>query len=371
MGGYMTLTLNGKIHRGWLTNSHVVGPADSAHKNVIRGYDICGVSINDSDDDPVKAQTHWMAIKDVSATSKDIEDEIGYLEAREEHLRTEIEEKQSIGKKTIVEANAIARVRNDLPLLRSALNICSTLPHPMGKPLFSTGRALSPSNQILDIAFVSLPEADLSMRSKWETCMSDNILPGRNDPRFFRKLPQDFGVDRMSYANPPRILDTGPLILGGWYFKIGRTTDLTAGICHGTEAYINIDKEKRTKYDANWIRGTHETHGYSKENITLSAYISQGTVSMSTERFSDAGNSGSFIIDHLGRVCAQLRGSQHSPTDSQPEIRKHRRGGYGARIGLVTSMDRIIDAVSKMTAPRDSTTGLPNRPGAVLDVRLP
>ena len=73
-----------------------------------------------------------------------------------------------------------------------------------------------------------------------------------------------------SYRNPPAITGIGPLRKGNSYFKIGRTTDITTRICHGTEAYVNLGG-MRSKYDTLGRRGAYEDVGYTTEYVILSS----------------------------------------------------------------------------------------------------
>ena len=89
------------------------------------------------------------------------------------------------------------------------------------------------------------------------------------------------------------------------------------------------------------------------------------------------------IVDSSGQVCAQLWGGIHGSNDCptgkrgaiittydppEQEMGKYRKM-YRSRIGLVTPMHRIIEAIDMMTAPIDPDTAHPiTGKGAVLKV---
>ena len=100
--------------------------------------------------------------------------------------------------------------------------------------------------------------------------MANNELPDREDRRFYKGLPKDFGRPDMVFGGVARIVDFGPLIKGDWYFKDGRSTDIITLICYGTEAYKYM-ADTRSKYDGNWVRGNYEECGYTAEYIIVSA----------------------------------------------------------------------------------------------------
>ena len=367
LGGYMSLAFDGKVHRGFLTNSHVVEPAAMAETRVITRYITEGVSIQSSSADPVRSKTQWMAIKDFEATKSDI------LEHRQLHMRRMAEaektreEYQEIGRRHIVKDNIINNSRRELQSLAGLPQIYGQMPRPIGSVLFATGWALSPSKHILDVAFVSVPSSDQAL---WNHCVLDNELPNGKDSEFFGRLPQNLKSPEV-YSDPPRITGYGPLIKGNWYFKIGRTTDLTSGICHGTEAYISLGGI-RSGYYSTWKRGAFEDVVYTEESIIISAPEKVTGGRIETQDFCASGDSGSLIIDADGQVVAQLFGSLHGccerPKPNNPLDKGEDKGvTYYSQTGMVTPIDRILEAVKMMTAPRDAE-GRQTGEGAILDI---
>lgn len=371
LGGYMSLTRGDKVFRGFLTNSHVIAPAERAGTELTRRFEVHGVTLQDGVEDKIRSKVHWMAIKDIYATRKDIVDERTYHQRSLADAIAKKEENEEIGRKVIVETNTINNSRRELHLLDKVSPICDRMPEPMGSVLFATGRALSPSTHILDTAFVCIPSSD---KYKYDACGTDNHLPSNNSSSLAGKLPNDYGSTQR-YNNPPQVIGFGPLIKGNWYFKRGRTTDLTAGICHGTEAYISLGGDRR-KYNNSWEKGRYEAVGYTEETIILSAGLEVSPGREDLKNFSEPGDSGSLIIDHHGQVVGQLFGVVHGccePPDQStagtvPDLSaKTANKGvyYASRTGLVTPIDRILEAVKKMTIPRDAS-GRQIGEGAVL-----
>ena len=371
LGGYMTLSIAGETHRGFLTNSHVVAPPEDASAELKKRYDLFGVSLDDDLLDPVRTNIHWMTIKDIDATKDDITRQRESLLDTAKELEATINAYREIGRDHHAQERRLRAVAKRLDAIVTATQVCSTMPRSMGRILFSSGRALSARGYILDTAFVKVPEADPVM---WNHCLDRNRLPKSTAAGLFKKLPKDYccGTDGREdiYLEPSAITGIGPLVKGNWYFKIGRTTDITTGICHGTEAYVNMGGT-RSKYDTVGRRGEYEDVGFTTEYVILG---SQTKGDEAAHPFSDSGDLGSFIIDHNGQVVAQLFGFMKGHCGPSPTIDYDvkRRGNigtyYASTTGLVTPMDRIVEDIELITAPKNLTTGQRTGPGAIIDV---
>ncbi|MCJ1403246.1 hypothetical protein MMC11_006469 [Xylographa trunciseda] len=137
----------------------------------------------------------------------------------------------------------------------------------------------------------------------------------------------------------------GSIELGKWYFKIGRTSGITAGLCHGIQTDIR---------EGQGYRNLQSDHPYAmgrkctRELIVLSYDADFDRYVDDLERvrqsnFSEPGDSGSFIIDGDGDVCGLLYG-EHT-------------GLCGRRddcvAGLVTSMDEVRASIAFKTRTPD------------------
>ena len=371
LGGYITLSIAGQTHRGFLTNSHVVAPPEGASAELEKRYDICGVSLDEDPLDLVRTKVQWMTIKDIDSTKDAIKERRESLLNTAQDLKATIAEYEKIGRDHRTQDRRLGAIGETLDSINSATRICSSMPRAMGAILFSSGRGLSATGHVLNTAFVKISEADSAMLNH---CLKSNKLPKSTAAGLFKKLPGDYshktdGKEGI-YLQPSAITGIGPLLKGNWYFKIGRTTDITTDICHGTESYVNLGG-MRTKYDTLGRRGAYEDIGFTTEYVILG---SQTNADEEAHPFSDSGDSGSFIIDHNGQVVAKLFGFIKGMCGPSPSLDYDmRKGGnigtnYASPTGLVTPMDRIVKDIELMTAPKNLSTGQRTGPGAVLDL---
>ena len=354
----MTLNIAGQTHCGFLTNSHVVAPPEGASAELKKRYDICGVSLDNDPLDPVRTRIHWMTVKDIDATKHAIKKERKACLDTAQDLEANIAECEEMGRNHRAQDRRLDVIRKGLDSTDSATRLCSSMPRAMGDVLSSTGRGLSATGYIRDTAFVKVPEADPTM---WNHCLDSNKLLKSTAAGLSKKLPGDYchrtdGQEDV-HRNPSAITGIGPLLKGSWYFKLGRTTDIITGICHGTEAYVNLGGGvMRTKYDTLGRKGAYEDVGFTTEYVILGSQTKTDEREGGAHPFCDSGDAGSFIIDHNGEVVAQLFGFIKGMC------------GPSSPAGLVTPMDRIVKDVELMSAPKDVITGQRIAPGAVLDV---
>lgn len=247
------------------------------------------------------------------------------------------------------------------------------MPRMLGRVLFSTGRTYSAQINILDFAFVRIPPDSTDL---WNQCANGNQLPRADDGGLYKNLISDFslpddvtkeeGAEYLRdnrYMEPPKIADLGPLVKGEWYFKIGRTTGVITGICHGTEAYVKLGGT-RVRCDGFGVRQGIYTANYTEEWVIMnSRHKNVRTVA----KFSDAGDSGSLIIDRMGNAVALLFG--YIPGFCGPDNAEAGVGAYyGGETGLVMPMERIEENLRLMTQVKNDDTGVIEKAGATLDV---
>ncbi|PGH16801.1 hypothetical protein AJ79_01445 [Helicocarpus griseus UAMH5409] len=151
--------------------------------------------------------------------------------------------------------------------------------------------------------------------------------------------------------------DFGRLEKEGYYYKVGRASGVTAGVCHGGLACCN------------WRGRDSELYDHAGRPITLSKDYTEEFVIMSkTKRraeyeqhsFSDGGDSGSILIDLEGKVCGLLYGSLSGRFSSGSSTKYD----Y-ANAGLAASMPDILALIRLRTQVKDSD-GEVVVPGAVL-----
>ena len=151
---------------------------------------------------------------------------------------------------------------------------------------------------------------------------------------------------------------------GRWYFKVGRTTELTSGICNGVEAWVKpsnqhtlfdakgavkeirrsgrileTDQDGRLVYDENGKpkeKAGGKAYYYSSEWVIINGSIDPESFRTQQE-FCAPGDSGSLIIDEAGGVAGILWGELTGFCGP----RDRRRPYVGA--GLVTCIEDAKD----------------------------
>lgn len=167
LGGFVTLTIGNKIHKGFLTTHHVVQPpsnSTNAEPTTIRHAARYGYSYFSASHQP-RLDVHFFAVKDAIATREDLESSIESLYRDIKYFRT----KQVVGREEIIN-----RIHATINSYQNMLEKVRTMPKTLGRVLVSSGRAIDggSSKHILDWAFVELDDGP--QRDQVFNC---NILP--------------------------------------------------------------------------------------------------------------------------------------------------------------------------------------------------
>lgn len=129
---------------------------------------------------------------------------------------------------------------------------------------------------------------------------------------------------QQSYMDPDDRLESqgfSELIKDQWYFKVGRTTAITTGICHGAKVILRTPGTGEIIIDRTQYGKTGRSHklsepvGYVEEHIILNSSSGEGfhmqqiqrqkrldEIGIFSEDFCQPGDSGALIIDSQG--CA-------------------------------------------------------------------
>ena len=329
LGGFVSLDLGHSLYRGFLTNHHVVCPLEppplAAFLNQY-GY-------RDITTDP-KTAIQYPAKSDLTATIEDHEKKC----SDEQQQIMQIEE--SLERFTMQEKTPPQRLSNLHQAYKAMkekadkiTEVTDTLPFIIGDVRFSSGQSLGENKTIMDWAFVQIPSSTM-----WTP---QNKLVGRENPviaesRYLyplANLTYPFEDDPPSYAN-----GWGTIQKGEWYYKKGRTTGVTAGICHGTE--VEVGRAGQVRWDENGRECVLEA-GSTQELIIMSKRktLTEG----STDSFSLPGDSGSFLVDCEGRVAGLLYGEFTGYVGPAGNQRLY------INSGLVMSMDEVVKSVEKKT----------------------
>ncbi|KAL8823216.1 MAG: hypothetical protein Q9191_006063 [Dirinaria sp. TL-2023a] len=416
LGGYVSLKQSNQIQRCILTTSHVVQPASTISKAHTDSYLKSGVNLptlsNDNMQDPRRSNVHTMAIKDINATRSAAQKTIARIhrtraeqQAMERELYNRLKQQEEAkpereqsdlahlfqhslkmepipvgslvraeedkihqemkGRDTSLLDIRISGLKKATDYANSILAICNSMPRTIGKVYYASGAGLSAAGQTLDFALVAPDPNDKDLLNHAAT---DNYLPPR--PAFEGKEPQDFECLAEDYTYPEQVRGVGSLVKGEWYFKKGRTTGITVGVCHGTETYVRMAAGHRTKYLANGTKDPsfNPYPSYTSELMIVTSKTRE-LKDPSSRAFSQPGDSGAMVIGvagtvdglNVGFVCGLCgpaihpdifttgeRGSREGEIDSDKSD-PTKVTEYAAPCGVVMSMDVVQDHL-RMTA---------------------
>ena len=266
---------------------------------------------------------------------------------------------EMIGRNTRLAEQRIEVAKKHAQAPQRIIDICRTMPRPLGRVLYSTGRGLSHGGSILDLALVAI---DPAHQAFYTHSGSNNELPQPGDmPK--GSEPDSFVGLAGSYGPPKKPLSFGKISKGGWYFKKGRTTDITVrylprhrGVCQACGSSIEI---RRAVDQAGRINFTHIRQSWSSLRPRNETLVEHSRANPATI-FVEEGDSGAVVIGQRGDMDGLLFGSicglcgprnLDAPPASEfekmeefidvDEGSKHLRTWYGENCGLVTSFDVI------------------------------
>ncbi|MCJ1463688.1 hypothetical protein MMC07_002297 [Pseudocyphellaria aurata] len=366
LGGFFKLKCGSHWDHGFLTNYHVVKPPDSSPQSVKEAADLYGTQYRQGlENDPTKTSVDFFAVKDVEASRDKCDSIISDCREELDTYATAALRREEVGLEprpglehqivTVKEKEKRAKLHEE-KLLR--------LPIKLGNVLVSSGRAWSVHKRILDWAFVAMDDNSVN-RDIWKSLVK-NQRPHQGARGMYKHLPEDYDIRGRNYdvGDPPAdIAGFSSLQMGEWYFKVGRTTGITTGICHGTKIILNMSGTKdvtgvRTRYDKSGkFLGPDESVNFIEEYQIINAM--KGT--HSAEDFCQTGDSGALIINNLGEVAGLLFANY----TSQMGPLNQRRGWYHGA-GIATTMPDVLESIAMRTTPRDSAGNQIGPPGQLL-----
>lgn len=336
-------------HRGILTTAQVVEPPSTTAASVKQQANREGIPYKDEDSKLTITNVQYPAQKDIEATRQGNDTQIM------NNLKG-LRNLEAMGKETGYEPNCedIEMAKLKLAKLGSLVPILERMPIHIGRVLISSGKAISATNNSLDWVFVEL---------------DDQIFdsPGRNLLPLYHlsavKIPTVI-TQTVSTEGGNHIYDFSEVKKRHWYLKVGRTTNVTTGICHGTEVYCNIIGAKhRTRYDETNMQPTLVEVDYTEELVILNREVGEWIDEQSD--FCQPEDSGSWLIDSNQEVAGLLFGSITSLCG--PLNKNRPTSGPYVNAGLVTSMAEVQKSIAAWTTPRDSN-GTPTGPPGVLSL---
>ncbi|OJJ46187.1 hypothetical protein ASPZODRAFT_133190 [Penicilliopsis zonata CBS 506.65] len=285
LGGFFTLSHDGSTHHGFLTNYHVVRPPTSANESVKEKYDRVGTFFSENSE---FSEVICFSPRDCRAVSRHLSKYHEELQASWNNFKDEIAIRQEAGAR--VSTGLQMRhdcAREDIEICGKKQDIVSKMPRTLGKVLISSGKGTS-RGRIVDWAFISLDQSDFQR----------NIMP---DTRHFNGPFEGDSHPRFQIKSGYPLTDFGDLVKNEPVFKVGRTTDLTGGICNGVKQLCHWKAADRRRYE----NGEEVQLGdITEEFVIVGQRKSAGR--MEQEIFAENGDSGSILVDASGSVCGLL-----------------------------------------------------------------
>ncbi|KAJ5955497.1 hypothetical protein N7501_009776 [Penicillium viridicatum] len=285
LGGFVELRYDDRAHFGFLTNYHVVRPI--AHTPFRDEVDRTGISANFPPDDQNATIIESIAQMDRDRTLANIQHHRESLASQKARIEETIELRLLAGE----EPREASRQRlQDLDVADASLiqtqNVVKSMPYVLGKVRFASG-LLVHDKRFLDWAFVELTtEAQ-------QRYFRPNIVPDipRKQGPTSNNLLSGGSVTFLPRPNSS-ITQFGELQTDEYYFKKGRTTDVTGGICNGAKS---VCQWKGRRYD---IDGAE---------ISMATHITEEYVITGVDGdFLEDGDSGSFVISADRDVAGML-----------------------------------------------------------------
>lgn len=204
------------------------------------------------------------------------------------------------------------------------------MPIRLGRVLASSGRTVDSNRRILDWAFVELrdPKANEHMGLN----LLPDLAPALQPSRYVKTE-----VEFISSA----VTTIGTIKPGEWYFKNGRTSQITAGVCNGVTAHCQWADSDKPRYDIAGDEVKSPTGAETKELVVLNKTRHVSAVHQAN--FCLPGDSGSWVINAQGALCGLLFAEATGwcgPSDD---------GSVCITAGIVSCMSTVSESVRAKT----------------------
>jgi hypothetical protein len=310
LGGFASLRIGNNCHHGFLTCHHVVAPLNASKEVDCRGFRYIDAAHR-------KPEIGYLAPEDVQETE-------GCLKVCRQQALDALESIRSrvlAGMRDTPKAKA--NQEEILDSCNQKLARISQMPLSLGRVLLSSGKTVcsresSNRARILDWAFVEIREYQAKENTEFRNVM----------PKVPWSLSNEYQVKIVKGEDRP-LSGLKGMEPGQWYFKQGRTTAITTGLCNGLEVYVS---QSGTRYDLDGNL-VEPRPGYTEEWVILGKKRStEGTTEVP---FCEPGDSGATIINSSGEVCGILYG----------EITGLCGRNMYVRAGLVTCMTDVVSSM--------------------------
>ena len=329
LGGYVTLTQGGKVHKGFLTNYHVVRPSGTEERLDRFGCTLLHPPAKD-------IQIESLAGMDRDATMFNIEQRLKTMNRQIEDFSIKIEEQEKIGARPLpMLKERIEECECAISDLRDKHEVVLKVPRLMGKVATVSGQSIL-GRRIMDWAFVELP--DEAAKEYFKPNKMFHAPPG-NMPHL---SDISFGVP---ITEGKLLNQVGQLEKDQFYLKLGRSTGVTAGICNGALACCNWQGRDRARlqHDGQQVA---LSPGLTEEFVIINKKVGQSNSQQMP--FAESGDSGSLVINIDGQVCGLLYGAI-SGFYGPPG-----QGKYYSNAGLAMDFTELSNSIKLRTLERGS-----------------
>jgi hypothetical protein len=378
LGGYVRLQQGPRVHHCIMTTHSAVRrheyEADEASRIDADRYGWTYFNLSDSPD-WAKAWLQFPAKIDTEATKKDCRDALKMAQKELEEVKRELE---LVPGSLLTDAGITDgdRIEREVVTAQKQMVIADKLSMGLGRVLVSSGRHIGPKSKerrhmpldhvhwelasdeapYLDWALIELP--------KWDPKWSKERTRAPLHKELGHHAPINYAIFR-SYGcwfPDQQASEFTAIEKNAWYCKRGRSTDVTAGLCHGTTLYTNRLQARHRHGGGNESKAVYDEKGkkipphkdrHYKESVIVNWKSEREQI---PENFCAPGDEGAFVFDIEGQVAGMLVGALTSRCGPPP--RGQKQGGWeGTRLeeelyvnaGIVTSMHHILPSVARHT----------------------
>ena len=222
-GGFRLMTSMGTTHHGFLTSAKVATPAFGTEADDPTAYETWGVPYNAERSPWYGTLLEYFSDIDIAASITDGNEKLQKLQARRKDLveaeASRNNERPSTDRQSAEHKRLISSLDNTIRDYEDSLTHCNRMPYRLGFNILSSGQTLTAHSKTLDYAFVETDSAYLTIKNE----VPDFPFPDH----ISRTLKEKGTIDAFSRIEPD-----------GWYFKVGRTTGVTCGLCNGVDSWV-------------------------------------------------------------------------------------------------------------------------------------
>lgn len=336
LGEYVTLTQNGKAQKGFVTSYHAVRPSglDSETEPFLESLDRYGGSLLRLPGQAIQIES--LATIDQDATMVHIEQILKNMHDQIQDLSIKIETRDQMGARPLPTLQKkVEECESAILDLHNKQHIAQQMPNLMGNIAAASGKAIL-GGRFMDWAFIQ----------PTETAARKFFGPNTMFPVPSNQMPYLYGAN-LGFPLPEEtpLTEFGRLEKDRYYTKLGRSTGVTSGICHGALACCNWKEKYHIRYQHDGQQ-VEVSPNVTEEFVIVSKRQVGGDFQQSS--FAESGDSGSFVVNVDGQVCGLLYGAT-SGTYGPPG-----HSHVYANAGLATDLAELSNSIKLTTTPKDA-----------------